>query len=105
MTVNRDRQSRTVLAAILAWHAWPMWWEAVSGNEHSESLWGPPSWIPYLFLPLGMTLLFLQYIVHIADKISALKRGDITKSAERSELKGLDIAESDTDLAGQKPKR
>ena len=48
-----------LLAALLAWYAWPMWWESVVGNEHTESLWGPPLWIPYLFLPLGMTLLFL----------------------------------------------
>ena len=39
-----------ILAAVLAWYAWPMWWEAVVGNQHSESLWGPPLWIPYLFL-------------------------------------------------------
>jgi hypothetical protein len=29
-----------------------------------------------LFLPLGMTLLFLQYIVQIRSKIAALKRGE-----------------------------
>ncbi|MEE8416274.1 MAG: TRAP transporter small permease, partial [Desulfobacterales bacterium] len=65
-----------ILAAILAWYSWPMWWEAVVGNEHSESLWGPPLWIPYLFLPLGMTMLCLQYIVYIRDKIVKLKKGE-----------------------------
>ena len=65
-----------ILAGILAVYAWPMWWEAVVNNEHSESLWGPPLWIPYLFLPLGMTLLFLQYIVQIRSKIAALKSGE-----------------------------
>ena len=63
-----------ILAAIIAVYAWPMWWEAVKNHEHSESLWGPPLWIPYAFLPLGMTLLFLQYIVYIHGKISALRR-------------------------------
>ncbi len=82
-----------ILAAILAWYSWPMWWEAVVGNEHSESLWGPPLWIPYLFLPLGMTLLFLQYIVYIRDKIVKLKKGEISKEAERFELKDIDISE------------
>ena len=80
-----------VLAAVLAWYAWPMWWESVVGNEHSESLWGPPLWIPYLFLPLGMTLLFLQYIVYICDKITKLKKGEISKEAERFELKDIDV--------------
>ena len=70
-----------ILAAILACYAWPMWWEAVVNNEHSESLWGPPLWIPYLFLPFGMTLLFLQYIVYIHKKITALRRGDFKSEA------------------------
>jgi TRAP-type C4-dicarboxylate transport system permease small subunit len=62
-----------LICALLAWYAWPMWWEALTRNDHSESLWGPPLWIPYLFLPLGMTLFFLQYIVHIKKKIDHLK--------------------------------
>jgi TRAP-type C4-dicarboxylate transport system permease small subunit len=87
-----------ILAGILAWYAWPMWWEAVVNNEHSESLWGPPLWIPYFFLPLGMTLLFLQYIVYIRDKIVDLKKGELGKAAERFELKDIEISE-----AGSKP--
>ena len=83
-----------LLAALLAWYAWPMWWETVVKNEHSESLWGPPLWIPYFFLPLGMTLLFLQYIVGIRDKIVNLKKGDITEEAKRFELKDIDISET-----------
>jgi TRAP-type C4-dicarboxylate transport system permease small subunit len=86
-----------LMAAVLAWYAWPMWWEAVVGNQHTESLWGPPLWIPYLFLPLGMTLLFLQYIVYIRDKIVNLKKGEITEEAERFELKDIDIPDSEQD--------
>lgn len=63
-----------LLALLLAWYAWPMWWESLVRHEHSESLWGPPLWIPYFFLPLGMSLLFLQYIVYIWRKIDALKK-------------------------------
>ena len=83
-----------VLSAILAWYAWPMWWEAVVNNEHSESLWGPPLWIPYLFLPLGMTMLFLQYIVYIQKKIKRLNRGDFADETERFELKDIDMPDS-----------
>jgi TRAP-type C4-dicarboxylate transport system permease small subunit len=75
-----------LLTAILAWYAWPMWWETVVHNEHSESLWGPPLWIPYLFLPLGMTLLFLQYIVYIWRKIDQLQKGTIEEKVLPSEL-------------------
>ncbi len=84
-----------LLAALLAWYAWPMWWESVVNNEHSESLWGPPLWIPYLFLPLGMTLLFLQYIIYIHRKITALRKGEISEAAKRFELKDIDISEAD----------
>ncbi len=89
-----------ILAAVLAWYAWPMWWESVVGNEHSESLWGPPLWIPYLFLPLGMTLLFLQYIVYIRDKITKLRKGEISEEAERFELKDIDVPETKSDAKG-----
>ena len=83
-----------LIAGLLAWYAWPMWWESVIGNEHSESLWGPPLWIPYLFLPLGMTLLFFQYIVYICGKIISLQRGEIIKKAKRFELKDIDMDEA-----------
>ncbi len=91
-----------LLAALLAWYAWPMWWEAVVRNEHSESLWGPPLWIPYFFLPLGMTLLFLQYIVGIRDKIVNLKKGDITEEAKRFELKDIDISKTNGTMGNTK---
>lgn len=82
-----------ILTAVLAWYAWPMWWETVINNEHSESLWGPPLWIPSLFLPLGMTLLFLQYIVYISRKIKRLRRGEIEEEVLPSELSDVKIGE------------
>ena len=85
-----------ILAVILAWYAWPMWWEAVVNKEHSESLWGPPLWIPYLFLPLGMTLLFFQYILYIRDKINALRKGEFSEAAELFELRDIDIPDADS---------
>ncbi|MDZ4165605.1 MAG: TRAP transporter small permease [Smithellaceae bacterium] len=56
---------------LVAWKGWEMWWEAASKGWRSESLWGPPLAIPYLFLPLGMTLLSLQYL----NLITGLIRG------------------------------
>ena len=85
-----------ILAAVLAWYAWPMWWETVVNNEHSESLWSPPLWIPCLFLPLGMTVLFLQYILYIRRKIIMLKKGEISEEAERFELKDIEVKEADS---------
>ena len=81
-----------LMVAVLAWYAWPMWWEAVVNNEHSESLWGPPLGIPYLFLPLGMTLLFFQYIIYIHGKIIALRKGEFVAEAQRFELKEIKMS-------------
>ena len=86
-----------VLAAVLAWHAWPMWWEAWRADEHSESLWSPPLAIPYFFLPFGMTLLFLQYLSYIGRQIGALLRGELEEEVERAELKGIEIPASPAD--------
>ena len=85
-----------ILAAVLAWYAWPMWWETVVNKEHSESLWSPPLWIPYLFLPLGMTVLFLQYILYIRQKILALKKGEVAQEAARFELKDIELKKGDS---------
>ena len=85
-----------ILTAILAWYAWPMWWETVINNEHSESLWGPPLWIPFLFLPLGMTLLFMQYIVFIGRKIERLRKGEIKDNMLPSELADVKMGENAT---------
>jgi C4-dicarboxylate transporter, DctQ subunit len=80
-----------VICVVIAWYAWPMWWDAVLLNEHSESLWGPPMWIPYLFLPLGLTLLFLQSVVQIRRRIIALRAGVYEKETVRTELKEIEI--------------
>lgn len=80
-----------LLCLVLAWYAWPMWWQGVVENEHSESLWGPPLWIPYFFLPLGMTLVFLQYLVQIIRSINKIREGRIETEVVRTELKDVEI--------------
>lgn len=80
-----------VLSGIIAWYAWPMWWETVVENYHSMSLWGPPLWIPYAFIPFGLTLLVMQYIVSIVEKIARIRSGEIEDEIARAELKDLDL--------------
>ena len=80
-----------ILCMVIAWFAWPMWWQGLMANEHSESLWGPPLWIPYLFLPLGMSLLFLQYVVQIIRKIKEIRAGAFAEEAVRTELKEVEL--------------
>jgi len=86
-----------IISGILAWFAWPMWWEAIIRNDHSYSLWGPPIWIPYFFIPFGMSLLLFQYIVHIIKKISSLRKGEVVEEATRFELKDIKISKADSD--------
>lgn len=74
-----------IVCGIIAYYGWPMWWEALIRNDHSESLWGPPLWIPYFFLPFGMSTLFLQYIVYISKKVSSLKKGLAVEESASSE--------------------
>jgi TRAP-type C4-dicarboxylate transport system permease small subunit len=50
---------------FLAYNGWLYWWKAFSKGWRSESLWGPPLAIPYFFIPMGMTLLSLQFIIEI----------------------------------------
>jgi TRAP-type C4-dicarboxylate transport system permease small subunit len=54
-----------VFCAYVAFKGWELFWEAFSKGWRSESMWGPPLAIPYLFLPLGMTLLSLQFLIEI----------------------------------------
>jgi|Deesub1362A_J573_1020465.scaffolds.fasta_scaffold00017_173 TRAP-type C4-dicarboxylate transport system permease small subunit len=61
-----------IFVIIIAWKGWIMWWKAYDMGWRSESLWGPPLWIPYLFIPVGMTLLILQYIVYINNIFRAI---------------------------------
>lgn len=80
-----------IICVVIAWYAWPIWWEAVARNDHSESLWGPPLWIPYIFLPLGVTLVFLQSLVQVHSRIALLREGTFDKQAVRTELKDITI--------------
>jgi TRAP-type C4-dicarboxylate transport system permease small subunit len=85
-----------ILAGVIAFFGWPMWWEAVIRNDHSYSLWSPPLWIPYFFIPFGMSLLLFQYIVQIIKRIVALKKGMVREEGTRVELKEIQISEGDS---------
>lgn len=62
-----------IVAVLIARYAWPVWWNTILYNEHSETLWGPHLGFPYILMPLGMTFLALQYLVYIGKKITLLK--------------------------------
>lgn len=54
-----------LFCAYVAFKGWELFWEAFSKGWRSESMWGPPLAVPYLFLPLGMSLLSLQLLIQI----------------------------------------
>jgi len=68
--VNRIRQiavdvASFVFCAFFAWKSWLLLDEAWTENFHSESTWGPPLWIPYSLMSVGMTLLGVQLLLQI----------------------------------------
>jgi TRAP-type C4-dicarboxylate transport system permease small subunit len=68
--VNHWRQLAVDIASFLfcaffSWKSWLLLDEAWTENFHSESTWGPPLWIPYSLMTVGMTLLSLQLLLQI----------------------------------------
>ena len=41
------------------------WYEALTGNWRSDSVWRVRLWIPYSAMPIGLGLLVLQYVVEL----------------------------------------
>jgi TRAP-type C4-dicarboxylate transport system permease small subunit len=75
--VNRVRLIAVDIASLVfcgffAWKSWILLDEAIVDNFHSGSTWGPPLWIPYSLMTVGMTLLALQLLIQIVDE---LRRG------------------------------
>jgi TRAP-type C4-dicarboxylate transport system permease small subunit len=67
-----------VLAASIAvmgvmfWYGYELFELAARRGWRTESVWGPPLWIPYLAMPLGFGLFILQLV---ADLVGELRGG------------------------------
>jgi TRAP-type C4-dicarboxylate transport system permease small subunit len=55
--------------AFFSWKCWTMLMEAVEDHQTTSSSWGPPLWIPYGAMALGMTLLALQLALQVAGAV------------------------------------
>src|SRR6266567_2971880 len=76
---NRVRQILVDVASFLfcgyfAWKSWTLLEEAWTDNYHSGSTWGPPLWIPYSLMAVGMTLLSIQLLLQV---IGQLRRHEV----------------------------
>lgn len=48
------------ITGAMFWHGYEFWHEAWDWGERSGSVWDPKLWVPYLALPAGFGLYFLQ---------------------------------------------
>ena len=69
-------------SAIMTWKGALMAWQAWINNDRMSTSLGTPMVIPYLLLPVGFGLLFLQSAVRLATTLKAIGGVDGQKAAE-----------------------
>ena len=58
---------------FFAWKSWTLLHEAVAEGQTSSSSWGPPLWIPYSMMALGMSLVGVQLLLHLLARVRAVR--------------------------------
>ena len=63
-----------VFCVVLIWKGFRTVVMAYTGDYHSASLVNFPLWIAYSFIPVGSSVLVLQYLVRIGERIKMLRQ-------------------------------
>ena len=66
--------SAMTIVAILVYFSAELWHLAWSRGWKSDTVWGPPMWIPYLAMPVGFTLYFLQLATDFFAVLSDIEK-------------------------------
>jgi TRAP-type C4-dicarboxylate transport system permease small subunit len=54
---------------FFSWKSWTLLAEAVRDAQTTSSSWGPPLWIPYGLMASGMSLLCLQLLLQLLQRL------------------------------------
>ena len=60
---------------FFSWKCWMMLRDAWVDGQVSNSTWGPPMWVPYSSMAVGMTLLGLQLVLQFVASVRAAANG------------------------------
>jgi TRAP-type C4-dicarboxylate transport system permease small subunit len=58
-----------LFCAFFSWKSWTLLAEAIAEGQTTTSSWGPPLWIPYSTMAIGMTLVGLQSALQAARRL------------------------------------
>jgi TRAP-type C4-dicarboxylate transport system permease small subunit len=64
-----------LFCAFFTWKAAELLHESWAEGQTSASPWGPPLWIPYLLMSLGMFFLSCQLLLQFVNGLTRLKGG------------------------------
>jgi TRAP-type C4-dicarboxylate transport system permease small subunit len=64
-----------LFVAVVAVIGYVLWWETTQSGRTSGTAWNVPLTYPYLIVPLGMTLIALQYLVIVVQILQQIRAG------------------------------
>jgi len=60
--------------AFFCWRCWVLLLEAIDEGQTTDSAWGPPLWIPYGVMAIGMSVLVAQILLQFLAQFAAAER-------------------------------